>query len=139
MSGDASIAFSGNLIADPELRFLSDGTAVCSFVVAVNSRTRDKVTNEWKDGTATFFRCSAWRNLAENIAASVGKGDAVAVSGTITAREYESADGEKRLSWEVRAASVAASLQFATATLKRASRSAGLHLAATGTDDAPPF
>lgn len=121
MSGDASISFSGNLIGDPELRFTPSGAAVCSFVVAVNSRHKD-AAGVWTDGPTTFFRCSAWKSLAENVSASLRKGDAVQVRGTIAAREYEDKDGGKRLSWEVRAAQVAASLAFATAEVKRVSR-----------------
>jgi single-strand DNA-binding protein len=36
------ITIVGNLGRDPELRYLSSGTAVCNFSVAVNETYRDK-------------------------------------------------------------------------------------------------
>ena len=107
MAGEAEVRFTGNLIADPELRFTASGHAVAGFVVAVNSRVKQGDT--WTDGTATLYRCSACRGLVVNLAASAHKGDAVTVTGTTEAKSYDK-DGESRLAWAVRATDVALSL-----------------------------
>lgn len=113
MLGDATITFTGNLTADPELRFTASGQAVANFSVAVTGRTKN-AAGEWKDGNVTFFRCAAWRSLAEHIDESLHKGDRVTVTGTISSRPYEH-QGEKRLSWDVECDDLGLSLRFAGA------------------------
>ena len=50
----------GNLTRDPELRSTRDGTAVCSFTVAVNRRSKNAQAGQPE---ADFFRVTAWREL----------------------------------------------------------------------------
>ena len=84
MSGETTITIIGNLIDTPELRFTAAGIAVANFRIASTPRTFDKTANEWKDGESLFLSCSAWRQLAENIAESdLGKGTKVIVSGRL--------------------------------------------------------
>lgn len=71
MAGETTITVSGNLTADVELRFTQAGAAVASFTVASTPRYFDKQSGEWKDGDALFLRCSAWRQVAENVAESL--------------------------------------------------------------------
>ena len=109
MSNEQIITITGTLTADPELRFTPSGAAVANFTVAFNPRRYDKQANEWKDGTAQFWRCQAWNagklTFAENIADQLHKGDRVVLTGTLEAREYEK-DGQKRTVTEVRVAHV---------------------------------
>jgi single-strand DNA-binding protein len=92
----------GNLGADPELRYLSDGTPVCSFSVAVNESWPD--ANGQKQTRTTWYRVSAWRRLAETCASYLSKGRLVHVEGKMqTPRPYEGRDGEWRASLDLRA------------------------------------
>ena len=77
MAGETVITVIGNLTDDPELKFTPSGAAVANFTVASTPRTFDRQTNEWKDGDALFIRCAAWRQLAENCAESLQKGQRV--------------------------------------------------------------
>jgi single-strand DNA-binding protein len=52
----SQITIVGNLTADPELRYTASGKAVASFTVVESSRVKDG--DGWKDGPATFWRCS---------------------------------------------------------------------------------
>ena len=70
MASDNFVQIVGNVTRDPELRFTTGGTAVCSFGVAWTPHRRNSQTGEWEDGDTSFFNCSAWRDLGENIAAS---------------------------------------------------------------------
>ncbi len=90
----------GRLTRDPELRSTQDGTSVCGFTVAVNRRTRRDAQNQPE---ADFFRVSAWRQLGENCAKYLAKGRQVAVTGSVSVRTYQSAEGETRASLEVNA------------------------------------
>lgn len=118
MSGAADVRFTGNLASDPEMRVTPTGLSVTGFSVAVSECVKDAAGN-WGDGPVTFFRCTAWRGLAENIAASLRKGQRVTVAGTIASRAWTDKEGAERISWEVQATDVAASLAFAEVEVKR--------------------
>lgn len=91
----------GNLTADPQLRYTQQGLAVCDFTVAVNRR---KAANAQQE--TDYFRVSAWRAMGENCSKYLAKGRKVFVSGPVTARTYEAADGSTRVSLEVNAEDV---------------------------------
>jgi single-strand DNA-binding protein len=111
----ATVTISGNLTADPELRYTQNGLPVASFTVAHTERRFNRQTNEWEDfGDTLFLRCSAWRELGENIAASLTKGAAVMMIGTLVSRSYETDAGEKRTVTECRAEVVAVDLRRQT-------------------------
>lgn len=93
-----SINLVGRLCADPELRRTQDGTAVCSYSLAVK---RPMV----KD-TTDFPEIVSWRQSAEYLAQYGHKGDIVAVSGTLQSREWTDKEGKKRRAWEVVTTSV---------------------------------
>jgi single-strand DNA-binding protein len=123
--GDTPITITGNLVADPELRFTSSGQPVAQFRVASTPRTRDQATGEWKDGDSLFLTCSVWRQAAENVAESLQRGMRVIVSGRLRQRSYETKEGEKRTVYEVEVDDVGPSLRNASAKVNRASRSGG--------------
>src|SRR5699024_9548569 len=90
------------LVADPELRYTGNGTAVASFRVASNSRRKNQQTGQWEDGDTTFLSVSAWEGLGENIAAEFKKGERITITGQLKQREYEK-DGQRRTVYEVTA------------------------------------
>lgn len=124
MSNETQITIIGNLTAPPELRFTPSGAAVANFTIASTPRTFDKASNEWKDGDTLFMRCSAWRELAENIAESLtDKGTRVVARGNLTQRSYEDRDGQKRTVVELQVDEIGPSLKYASAKVTRAQRS----------------
>lgn len=118
-----TITLSGNLTADPELRFTSNGIAVVNFTIAHNNRVYNSTTKEWVDGETLFMRCSAWRDQAENIASSLTKGTQVIVIGALKSSKYKDRDGAERTAIELEVENVGPSLRFATARVTRATRS----------------
>jgi single-strand DNA-binding protein len=128
----------GNLTDDPELRFTPQGTAVANFRLAVTPRVKEGDT--WKDGQTSFYRIVAWRQLAENVAESLGKSDRALVTGTLRTNAWETPEGEKRSVVEVQADEVGPSLRWATAKPEKASRT-GAQRSSRGGDfnDPPPF
>ena len=95
-----NITATGNIVADPELRFFNDGNAVVNFRIACNGRKKNRETGQWENGDTTFLTCSAFNGLAENIAQRFGKGKKITVAGQLKQREYEK-DGQKRTVFEV--------------------------------------
>lgn len=122
MAGEPVLTIVGNLTADPELRFTPNGAAVASFTVASTPRYLDRQSGEWKDGDALFMRCSAWRQLGENVAESLRKGTRVLVTGRLKQRSYETREGEKRTVVEMEADEVGPSLRYASAEVRRVER-----------------
>lgn len=125
MAGETVITVIGNLTDDPELKFTPSGAAVANFTVASTPRTFDRQTNEWKDGDALFIRCAAWRQLAENVAESLQKGQRVIVTGALRIRNFERQDGSKGTSVEINVDEIGPSLRYATAKVTKANRSGG--------------
>lgn len=115
----AFLTITGNLTADPELRYTPHGAAVASFTIASTPRTFDRNTNEWKDGETLFMRCSVWRAQAENVANTLQKGMRVLATGELKTNNYTTREGEKRSSVELNIESVGPSLQYASADVKR--------------------
>ncbi len=137
MAGETIITVVGNLTDDPELRFTPNGAAVANFTVASTPRSFDKNSNEWKDGDALFLRCSAWRQLAENVAESLQRGARVVVQGRLKQRSYETKEGEKRTVYELDVDEVGPSLKFATAKVNKTTRGGGGGFAAQPSGDDP--
>jgi len=113
------VALVGNITDDPELRYTQSGAALAGFTVAVSHRS--KHSGEWQDINDGFFRCTAWRSVAENAAKSLHKGDRVLVVGKLIQRNFE-VEGEKRSTIEVEVQHVRPDLQFATALSRRRPR-----------------
>ena len=118
---DTFVSITGNLTDDPELRFTQAGVPVANFRVAVTPRVPDG-KGGFQDGETSFYRVTAWRSLAENLADSVGKGARVVVVGRLQQTTWETPEGEKRSTIEIQADEVAPSLRFATAKPEKASR-----------------
>lgn len=117
---DTYLTLTGNLTADPELRFTPSGAAVTNFTVASTPRIFDKQSSEWRDGEALFLNCSVWRQVAEQVAESLTKGMRVIVQGRLKARSYETREGEKRTVFEIDVDEVGPSLRYATAKVTKA-------------------
>lgn len=109
----ATISFSGNLAADPELRHTQSGKAVVHFTVIENRRRR--TANGWEDAEPNVFRVEAWDQQAENIAESLHKGDRAHVEGRIVTDRWDDKDsGAPRTAQHVAAEEVSFSLRFHT-------------------------
>lgn len=121
----ASITLVGNLTADPELRFTPSGAAVVNFTIACNRSKKNEQTQEWENTDESFWRCTAWREFAENIAESLTKGMGVIAQGTVAQKTYETKEGEKRNYMEVQVWSIGPDLKRCTAKVNRTSRGGG--------------
>ena len=125
MANETTLTIIGNTTGPAEMRFTPSGAAVANFTIASTPRTFDRNANEWKDGTTLFMRCSAWRELAENVAETLDqKGMRVIASGRLTQREYEK-DGQKRTVIELEVDEIGPSLKYANAKVNRTQRSGG--------------
>lgn len=88
-----SITVAGSLGRDAELKYLPNGDAVLNFSVA-DSQGKDKVTIWWN--------CQLFGKRAESLAQYLTKGQAVAVSGSVSEREWTDKEGNAKKSMNVR-------------------------------------
>jgi single-strand DNA-binding protein len=91
----------GNLTRDPELRNTPAGVAVANLGVAVNRRFRDK-SGELKEDVC-FLTVTVWDKQAEACCQYLQKGSPVFVEGVLQSRTWETPDGQKRSTIDVRA------------------------------------
>lgn len=92
----------GRLTADPELRTTASGLSVTSFTVAVER----SYAKSGEERQTDFINVVAWRNTADFVTKYFGKGDMIAVQGSIQTRNYEDKNGNKRTAVEILADSV---------------------------------
>lgn len=116
MTASNDVTIIGNLTRDPELRFLTSGTALTNLGIACNRRYQKN--NEWVEDTS-FFDCVIWRDQAENVAESLTKGDRVIISGRMEQRTWETDEGDKRSKVEIVVDEIGPSLRWATASPTR--------------------
>src|SRR6266536_211084 len=147
-ANDTTVTMVGNLTADPDLRYTASGAALARFTVASTPRLYDRQAEGYRDGDPLFLTCTAWRDLAENIAESLTKGARVVVTGRLRLSRWETPDGQPRSAYGLDVDDLGPSLRFATAAVHRPTRVIGDGAAPTATDaapgepppaDAPPF
>jgi single-strand DNA-binding protein len=98
--------FAGHLTADPEVRYIASGDAVCNFSIAVNERFKDMEGNQKE--RVEYVRVVAWRKLAEIAGEYLSKGKACFIEGKMQTRKWEDKEGNNRYTTEI----VADSIQF---------------------------
>jgi len=82
----------GNAVTDVSLRVTSTGASVASFRIASNSRRFDKATKTWIEQDPSYLSITAWSQLAENVALSVHKGQALVVTGKLKVKQWQDAE-----------------------------------------------
>jgi single-strand DNA-binding protein len=87
-----SVTLVGQLTSDPVLRSLPDGRSVCDLRLAVNDR---------REQPPLYIDVATFGAGAEACAEYLAKGRAVAVTGRLVYREWQSKDGSKRSKHEV--------------------------------------
>lgn len=90
----------GRLTKDVELKYTPSGSAVANVTVAVDRYSKEG------DKSADFISVVVWNKSAENLAQYKGKGDQIAVEGSLQTRSYEAKDGSKRYVTEVLASRI---------------------------------
>lgn len=136
-----SITITGNLGADPDLRYTAAGKPYVTVSVGDTTRRFNRDTNQWEDaGETLWLRCTRFGGEAEEIAEKAHRGDKVTVVGKLKSRSWDDKEtGQKRTSVEVDADSIAI---VPKGEKKQASNGGGAwpaHSPASPFDSEPPF
>ena len=89
----------GNLGADPEVRYLPSGNAVCNITLATSDSWKDRNTGQLQERTE-WHRVVFFGKIAEIAGQYLRKGSKIYVEGRLQTREWEK-DGIKRYTTEV--------------------------------------
>lgn len=119
MANETPVTITGNLTADPDLRFTPNGVAVANFTIASTPSHFDKQKNEFVDEETTFMRCNVWREFAENVTETLQKGTRVVALGRLKSRSFETKEGDKRTVMELEVDEIGPSLRRATAVVTK--------------------
>jgi single-strand DNA-binding protein len=88
-----TITITGATASDPRFLITKEGVQIASFRFASTDRRFNRQSQMWEDGDTTWFTVSAFRGLAENVKASVKKGERLIITGRLRIRDWEA--GEK--------------------------------------------
>ena len=77
------ITVRGFVATDPNNRTMKSGQRMSSFRLASTERRFDKQSQGWVDGTTNWYTVNMFRALAENVTASIHKGQPVLVAGRL--------------------------------------------------------
>ena len=103
----------------------ASGVTRVSFRVASNERRFDRATDEWGDGDSLYITVKCWRQLGENVLASMRRGDPVMVHGRLFTRSFER-DGRRESVIEMEAVAVGPDLRWSTAAVTRTRAAAAI-------------
>ena len=113
-----TITITGLTATDPRHLITSEGVAISSFRFASTDRRYNKATDKWEDGDTTWFTVSAFRGLAENVKASVKKGERLIITGRLRIRDWET-DDRKGTDVEIEADAIGHDLTWGTSQFIR--------------------
>jgi single-strand DNA-binding protein len=102
MASINKILLIGNLGADPEIRNLPSGEAVCNLRLATTEKWKDKASGETREITE-WHRVILFRKLAEIAGQYLKKGASVYIEGRIRSRKWQDKDGQERYTTEIEA------------------------------------
>jgi single-strand DNA-binding protein len=94
----------GNVGTDPELRYLDQGVAVCSFRLATTERVKHR-DGQLVDRTE-WHNIVLWRQKAELAQKHFRTGTGLYIEGRIVSRSWDGPDGQKRFKTEIEADTV---------------------------------
>ena len=118
---ETQVTFTGWVGSDVTLAEVPSGQQVASF--RVGSTPRRMIGGSWQNAETNWFTVKAWRHLAVHVNESIRSGDAVVVTGRLTADVWVMPDGQKSTRYVVVATSVGHDLNKGTSTFQKAARS----------------
>lgn len=130
-----SITVTGLVATSPRHIVTSEGLAITSFRLASTQRVYDREAGKFIDRDTNWYTVTAFRALAVNAAASIGKGDRIIVAGRLRIRDWSS-DDRSGTTVEVEAEHIGHDLAWGTTRFTRAAVAAVEPVAEASADEA---
>ena len=125
MANDTTVTVVGNLTADPDLRFTPAGVALAKFTVASTPRVFDKGQRRVprrRPAVSDLYGVAGVGRARGRVAA---QGDSGGGGGPAAPSRWETDEGEKRSAYGLDVDELGPSLRFATANVRKMTRSGG--------------
>lgn len=90
----------GNLGADPEVRYMPNGSAVANVSLATSTAWRDKQSGELLERTE-WHRVAFFNRLAEIVGEYLRKGSKIYIEGSLRTRKWQDKNGVDRYTTEI--------------------------------------
>lgn len=114
-----SFTETGLVATSPRVVTTTEGLTIISFRFVSTSRTFDKETNSWVQGSSNWYTVNATGRLAMNAGESIEKGDSIIVFGQLKVRDWD--NGERSgTAVEIDADVIAHDLNYGQTRLNRA-------------------
>jgi len=115
---DTQITLTGWLGDNVRYREAS-GVGVADLRVACTPRHFDRKTDQWVNGDTQWYSVTAWRQLAENCAASLNRGDPVVIHGRLSAETWTNSAGVAMTTMKVEATFIGHDLRLGASRFSR--------------------
>ena len=122
---ECSVVLMGNAVSEVHRHTTSNGDVMARFRMVVHERRYDRTLERYVGGESSYFNVVAWRHTAENVLASVNRGDPVIVSGRLRIRGGRQIQGNSRCRARFRSKRLARSLEDARRSGVRPRRAVG--------------
>jgi single-strand DNA-binding protein len=122
MSQGGYVTLVGFVAREPMLRHTKDGTSVADVRIGTTARYLDRENDLWRDGETCYYTVNCWRRLADNVRASLHKGDPVLVKGKFRTRTYKDKEGALKTEAEIVADTIGHDLSRGIANFLRPPR-----------------
>ena len=100
MAGVNKVILVGNLGADPEVKYLNNGTTVATFRIATTENRVNRASGE-KTTLTEWHRIVAFGRLAEICGEYLNKGRQVYIEGRLRTRSWEDREGNRKYTTEI--------------------------------------
>ena len=90
----------GRVVADPEVKYMPNGTAITQLSLATNRKTKNPESGDWEDKTE-WHRVVFFDKRAEAIGQYVKKGRELYVEGRLQTRKWQDKDGNDKYTTEI--------------------------------------
>jgi single-strand DNA-binding protein len=109
----------GNVATEVRTTTSQTGVPISSFRIASTTRRYERAKGGWADLDTLYVTVVCWRSLAENVAASLAKGDPVLVHGRLRMRQWAGDEGRSGTAVELEASTVGPDLSRGLTTFTR--------------------
>ena len=90
----------GRVGADPEVKYMPNGTAVAQLSLATNRKAKNQESGDWEDKTE-WHRDVFFDKRAETIGQYVKKGNELYAEGRLQTRKWQDKDGNDKYTTEI--------------------------------------
>lgn len=122
MSQGGYVTLVGFVAREPTLRNVKGDISVAHVRIGTTARYLDRELEIWRDGETNYYSVNCWRRLADNVRASLHKGDPVIVKGKFRTRTYKDREGATKTEAEIIADTIGHDLSRGVANFIRPAR-----------------